>query len=141
MKLLALFGLLFSVSMVPGAVAPFTALLGLEGAVAGVLLSVPQVKKARDGDEEANVDIHLPPGVPQYVLDMCAQELVKSKVVIDQHPDYSLRLNGVPPTCMNLAVLFAEQGRPIPCGSACLDYKGLSDSDLKSIIEFFNSHM
>lgn len=38
---------------------------------------------------------------------------------------------------MNLATLFTEDSKPLPCGSACLQYSKLSkddDSKLKNII-------
>ncbi|KAJ5967926.1 hypothetical protein N7501_004174 [Penicillium viridicatum] len=42
------------------------------------------------------------------------------------------------PECMNLAAVFTEQGTPIPCGSACLDYVNLSAADNQKLKDIIN---
>ena len=40
---------------------------------------------------------------------------------------------------MNLSTLFVEDGTPQPCGSACLDYINLSDSDKQTLMDIVNN--
>lgn len=50
-----------------------------------------------------------------------------------------MRIENVAPECMNLATLFTEQGTPIPCGSACLEYVNLSAEDNQKLIDIINN--
>ncbi|KAF1998684.1 hypothetical protein P154DRAFT_577791 [Amniculicola lignicola CBS 123094] len=95
-----------------------------------------------DGDAKRDVELdtpvysrmmarqlNLPPGVPQYNVDMCKQSLAGLNIGVSEEDDNTFTLTGVPSTCMVLATLFTDSGHPIPCGSDCLQYVNLSDAD------------
>lgn len=50
----------------------------------------------------------------------------------------AMRIENVAPECMNLAAVFTEQGTPILCGSACLDYVNLSAADNQKLKDIIN---
>ncbi|BCR96745.1 uncharacterized protein AKAW2_30064S [Aspergillus luchuensis] len=79
------------------------------------------------------------PGVPDYNIQMCHDANIGRTVTVTQTSTSSMRIENVAPECMNLATLFTEQGTPIPCGSACLEYVNLSAEDNQKLIDIINN--
>ena len=53
------------------------------------------------------------------------------------------KFDNVPPACMNLAVALSgsctgEGPRPTPCGSACMQYSGLSDDQFRQLSSYLS---
>ncbi|KAH6853210.1 hypothetical protein B0I37DRAFT_440396 [Chaetomium sp. MPI-CAGE-AT-0009] len=54
------------------------------------------------------------------------------------------QFDNIPPACMNLAVALSgsctgEGPRPVPCGSACMQYRGISDDQIREISSYLRS--
>ncbi|GIK02890.1 hypothetical protein Aspvir_006953 [Aspergillus viridinutans] len=79
------------------------------------------------------------PGVPDQNIKQCHDANVGRTVTVRETSANSLRVENVAPECMNLAALFTEQGTPIPCGSACLDYVNLSAADKQKLMDIVHS--
>ncbi|KAG2022009.1 hypothetical protein GB937_004103 [Aspergillus fischeri] len=79
------------------------------------------------------------PGVPDYNIQMCRNANVGRTVTVRETSVNSLRVENVAPECMVLATLFTEQGTPIPCGSACLDYVNLSAADKQKLMDIVHN--
>ncbi|KAJ6121972.1 hypothetical protein N7512_004437 [Penicillium capsulatum] len=108
--------------------------------------------------------IQLPDGIPQYNWDQCKDQLKGAHVSLkglepkgtQAQKDYpeslnpafhaylltpasGVRVDGVPPACMNLATVIAGQPSqdggpvPIPMGSDSLQYNDLSDDNLRQL--------
>ncbi|KYG41772.1 hypothetical protein M433DRAFT_137776 [Acidomyces richmondensis BFW] len=87
----------------------------------------------------------LPAGVSQADIDQCTQELNSQyneqglAVNIYHTSDTSVRVDNVPPACMDLAtVLTGEPAQaggpiPIPMGSSSLEYENMSVKDLEAL--------
>ncbi|KAJ5230875.1 hypothetical protein N7489_011583 [Penicillium chrysogenum] len=70
------------------------------------------------------------PGVSDESVQQCKDSNSgKTDVKVTQTEAHSYRIDNVTPECMNLAALFTEDSPPVPCGSACLQYSNLSESD------------
>ncbi|KAF3020122.1 hypothetical protein E8E14_007031 [Neopestalotiopsis sp. 37M] len=85
-----------------------------------------------------------PCNVPQYNFDQCHQQLQGVTVTTSIPQEGEGRFDNVPPACMNLAVVLTgscggNSARPTPCGSACLLYTGLTDSDYAQISKTLNA--
>ncbi|KAI2465194.1 hypothetical protein F4781DRAFT_435636 [Annulohypoxylon bovei var. microspora] len=95
--------------------------------------SVPRVKLAKRNDPGVDVG---PCGVPQYNFDLCGKSLQTVTIASSFPAQGEAQYDNVPPTCMVLSTVLdgecnQEKGsRPIPCGSACLLYTGVTDEDL-----------
>ncbi|OTA81201.1 hypothetical protein M434DRAFT_52124, partial [Hypoxylon sp. CO27-5] len=77
-----------------------------------------------------------PCGVPMYNFDMCRDSLQGITINSSIPEQGQAQFENVPPTCMVLSTVLTgtcdkSQGSgPIPCGSDCLLYTGLTDEDL-----------
>jgi hypothetical protein len=54
------------------------------------------------------------------------------------------QFDSVPPACMNLVVALSgsctgEGPRPVPCGSACIQYHGITDDKMREISSYLRS--
>ncbi|RJE26420.1 hypothetical protein PHISCL_01221 [Aspergillus sclerotialis] len=105
----------------------------ISGAVAGGI--------GRAGkDKRAATD--LPPGVSQQSVDQCNDQLNGAQVTLSGPTPDSVRIDGVPPACMNLATVAAGQPTqeggpvPVPMGSASLEYQGLTQDELFKLGQF-----
>ncbi|KAJ5180235.1 hypothetical protein N7492_003445 [Penicillium capsulatum] len=82
--------------------------------------------------------IQLPDGIPQYNWDQCKDQLKGAHVSL-KGLEPKVRVDGVPPACMNLATVIAGQPSqdggpvPIPMGSDSLQYNDLSDDNLRQL--------
>ncbi|KAK1751485.1 hypothetical protein QBC47DRAFT_308050 [Echria macrotheca] len=85
-----------------------------------------------------------PCNVPKYNFDICRDQLHSQGQVWSSIPSAGVgRFENVPPACMNLAVVLSgtcdgSGPRPTPCGSACIEYSGLSDDDFRRISSAFS---
>ncbi|SPQ20857.1 8d3f5037-7f47-4a30-b24b-6ca852fca6bc [Thermothielavioides terrestris] len=89
-----------------------------------------------------------PCNVPKYNFDICNTQLhdqanrgIKVQTSIPS-PGVG-RFDNVPPACMDLAVALSGSctgtgPRPVPCGSACMQYTGLTDDQLRQISSYLN---
>ncbi|KAE8416390.1 hypothetical protein BDV36DRAFT_297085 [Aspergillus pseudocaelatus] len=133
-----------ALSLLPSCPAPpVTALVitGLAAPLAGNLLYIGlngNVKRA-EFNGEALIKRQSWPGVPDYNIQMCHDANVGRTVTVTQTSTSSMRIENVAPECMNLATLFTEQGTPIPCGSACLEYVNLSAEDNQKLMDIINN--
>ncbi|KAG7290014.1 hypothetical protein NEMBOFW57_000006 [Staphylotrichum longicolle] len=84
--------------------------------------------------------------VPQYNFDMCRDQ-IKSQVdkgvkIWTSIPSAgTAQFNDVPPACMNLPVVLSgsctgEGPRPVPCGSACIQFRGVTDDQMREISSY-----
>ncbi|GAT26316.1 hypothetical protein ASPFODRAFT_187257 [Aspergillus luchuensis CBS 106.47] len=133
-----------ALSLIPSCPAPPVAALiitGLAAPLAGNLLYIGlngNVKRA-DINGETLSKRQSWPGVPDYNIQMCHDANIGRTVTVTQTSTSSMRIENVAPECMNLATLFTEQGTPIPCGSACLEYVNLSAEDNQKLIDIINN--
>ncbi|KAB8198910.1 hypothetical protein BDV34DRAFT_218508 [Aspergillus parasiticus] len=133
-----------ALSLLPSCPAPPVAALvitGLAAPLAGNLLYIGlngNVKRA-EINGEALFKRQSWPGVPDYNIQMCHDANVGRTVTVTQTSTSSMRIENVAPECMNLATLFTEQGTPIPCGSACLEYVNLSAEDNQKLMGIINN--
>lgn len=114
------------------------------GAIAGGIGRIPSVKRGSS-----------PPGVSQHAWDECTNQLKGGHVHLSRHPSSNskfsrkglyhiesltnttdVRVDGVPPACMNLATVLIGQPTqeggpvPVPMGSASLEYQDLTHDEL-----------
>ncbi|RAQ55119.1 hypothetical protein AFGD_009887 [Aspergillus flavus] len=133
-----------ALSFLPSCPAPPVAALvitGLAAPLAGNLLYIGlngNVKRAEINGEALSKRQSWP-GVPDYNIQMCHDANVGRTVTVTQTSTSSMRIENVAPECMNLATLFTEQGTPIPCGSACLEYVNLSAEDNQKLMGIINN--
>ncbi|KAJ5426166.1 hypothetical protein N7465_001236 [Penicillium sp. CMV-2018d] len=132
-----------ALSLLPSCPAPPVAALVLTGLalpLAGhlVFIGVHDNVKRDEGDGEVLVKRQSWPGVPDYNIKMCHDANIGRAVTVTQTSPSSMRIENVAPECMNLAAVFTEQGTPIPCGSACLDYVNLSAADNQKLKDIIN---
>ncbi|ETS79290.1 hypothetical protein PFICI_09143 [Pestalotiopsis fici W106-1] len=86
-----------------------------------------------------------PCNVPQYNFDMC-RDAVKNIQVTSSNPRPGVaQFDNVPFQCMDLVTVLAgscdgEGARPVPCGSACVQYTGLTDAQMGSLSLSLNAH-
>ncbi|KAF7590288.1 hypothetical protein BBP40_003025 [Aspergillus hancockii] len=132
-----------SLGLLPSCPAPPVAgliITGIAAPLAGNLLYIGlngNVKRA-EADGETLAKRQSWPGVPDYNIQMCHDANVGRTVTVTQTSTSSMRIENVAPECMNLAALFTEQGTPVPCGSACLDYVNLSADDNQKLRDIIN---
>ncbi|KAI1073702.1 hypothetical protein F5B20DRAFT_586975 [Whalleya microplaca] len=86
-----------------------------------------------------------PCNVPKYNFDQCHDQAVSAGITSSIPTAGEARFDNVPPACMDLAgVLTGSCGgdgpRVDPCGSACLHYTGLADTDFAKISNALNGH-
>ncbi|KAI1099569.1 hypothetical protein F4804DRAFT_337123 [Jackrogersella minutella] len=88
---------------------------------------------------ERNILDEGPCGVPKYNFDMCGHSLQGITINRSIPVPGQAQFDGVPPTCMVLSTVLsgvcdqAKGPHPLPCGSACLLYTGLTDEDLDKL--------
>ncbi|PGH18055.1 hypothetical protein AJ79_00682 [Helicocarpus griseus UAMH5409] len=77
-------------------------------------------------------------------FDLCREQLsTPEKKVIETSPsDSVVEFENIPPACMNLASALegsctTEEAHPTPCGSACLQYAGLTDEQIEYSLPAF----
>ncbi|KAL0471043.1 hypothetical protein QR685DRAFT_572068 [Neurospora intermedia] len=90
-----------------------------------------------------------PCNVPRYNFDICNGQLHdqanRGIRVQTSIPSAGVgQFDNVPPACMNLAVALSgscsgDGPRPTPCGSACLQYTGLSDDQFRQLSSYLQS--
>ncbi|RYP65176.1 hypothetical protein DL769_006404 [Monosporascus sp. CRB-8-3] len=106
---------------------------------------VKEVTVRSDGPIIYGRQVTAPPGVPQFEFDRCNADMGRAHLFV-QGPvsNRGIRVEGVPPTCMNLAAVLdgdAVQGPvPIPCGSACLIYDNLTPAEYEQIRVIFEAN-
>ncbi|TLD20613.1 hypothetical protein PspLS_08432 [Pyricularia sp. CBS 133598] len=79
-----------------------------------------------------------PCGVPQYNFDMCSADVRHVTVRTSLPAAGVARFDNVPPTCMVLSTVLGggcgvAPPYPLVCGSACLQYTGLSRGQLTQL--------
>ncbi|KAK4241038.1 hypothetical protein C8A03DRAFT_41444 [Achaetomium macrosporum] len=89
-----------------------------------------------------------PCNVPRYNFDICNTQLhdqASNGIKVWTSVPYPgvARFDNAPPACMDLAVALtgaftADGPRPTPCGSACMQYTGLSDDQMRQLSSFLN---
>ncbi|KAH8884963.1 hypothetical protein GQ53DRAFT_660745 [Thozetella sp. PMI_491] len=85
-----------------------------------------------------------PCGVPSYNFDQCKSQLNGVQVTSSIPSPGVAQFDNVPPACMDLAVVLAgtctgEGTHPVPCGSACMQYTGLTDAQMGSLSKSLNA--
>ncbi|KAF7168431.1 hypothetical protein CNMCM5623_001484 [Aspergillus felis] len=136
-----------ALSLIPSCPAPPLAgmiIVNLAAPLAGNLIYIGLKSggvgsRKRDAEAEALEKRQSWPGVPDYNIKMCHDANVGRTVTVRETSDNSLRVENVAPECMNLATLFTEQGTPVPCGSACLDYVDLSAADKQKLMDIVHN--
>ena len=99
------------------------------GAIAGGIGAGTRHSKERRQDDDS-----LPPAAQQA----CQSQLKGVTVEVSKQGDSNVRFDNVPPACMTLANVFLGQNRPgqprpIPMGSAALQYNGLTEDQLNTL--------
>ncbi|KAF9872116.1 hypothetical protein CkaCkLH20_10453 [Colletotrichum karsti] len=100
-------------------------------------------KRARgDGPEVA------PPGVLQHDWNECVRQARNSSSGINVDGpigDNHIRVTGLPPACMNLAVAIGgidnQTAVPVPCGTDCIEYGSLSPGYYEAVRGFINKKL
>ncbi|KAL8387173.1 hypothetical protein RB595_010105 [Gaeumannomyces hyphopodioides] len=87
-----------------------------------------------------------PCGVPQYNFDMCKNDLRTVTVRTTLPARGVARFDNVPPTCMVLSTVLTggcgvAPPYPTVCGSACLQYSGLSEAQLNQLGNALRPHV
>ncbi|KFY48746.1 hypothetical protein V495_01064 [Pseudogymnoascus sp. VKM F-4514 (FW-929)] len=87
-----------------------------------------------------------PCNIPKYNFDLCHDQLQAQTIqVVSSIPSPGVaRFDNIPPACMNLASVLGgsctgEGARPTPCGSACMQYTGLTDTDMANLSRALNA--
>ena len=113
---------------------------GVGGGVGGAEINQHGRPHSKRADTQGQI-----PGVPQYTVDMCKQQLQSAKVQVSPAPNSGVRFDGVPPACMDLAGVFLagehnDQGKaPVPMGSAAIQYENLSQDELQTLQGWLNA--
>lgn len=94
----------------------------------------------RDGPPPA------PAGVNQFNWDECFYAAKESHMTVTGPVgDNNIRVEGIPPACMNLAAFISggqgDMGRPIPCGSACIEYTNMTPEYYENVRAIINTQM
>ncbi|KAF9879652.1 hypothetical protein CkaCkLH20_03195 [Colletotrichum karsti] len=87
-----------------------------------------------------------PPGVPQFNWDSCFHEARQSQIVVEGPVgNHGIRAIGLPPVCMNLAVVLGGDvngtATPIPCGSDCMDWVNMTPGNHDGVRHMINSKL
>ncbi|KFX88471.1 hypothetical protein O988_09009 [Pseudogymnoascus sp. VKM F-3808] len=87
-----------------------------------------------------------PCNIPKYNFDICHDQVKAQTIqVVSSIPSPGVgRFDNIPPACMNLASVLGgsctgEGPRPTPCGSACIQYTGLSDKQMYYLSRALNA--
>ncbi|KFX89846.1 hypothetical protein V490_06782 [Pseudogymnoascus sp. VKM F-3557] len=103
------------------------------------LSDIPKVNVERRADVG-------PCNIPMYNFDLCHDQVNSQTVkVVSSIPSPGVaRFDNVPPACMNLASVLGgsctgEGARPTPCGSACMQYSGLTDTQMAYLSRALNA--
>ncbi|KAI4619115.1 uncharacterized protein J4E87_007702 [Alternaria ethzedia] len=136
------------VSGVIGAVAaPLAGGIVAVGLGAGGVFDVPQCcarKFARSSKRTEPIEIATrqsedwPPGVSEESIEQCRVTNEGRQVTLTRTGEYSMRIEGLAPECMNFAALFTDEGSPIPCGTSCLDYVDLPQDQMVNLVNLAN---
>ncbi|EMR68412.1 hypothetical protein UCREL1_4567 [Eutypa lata UCREL1] len=129
------------------AAAQVAAAVGSAGAeIAGAVIAANAKRSGKHGGVGERQVFTAPPGVPQFEFDRCTEDLAQESVSLYVQGPVSnngVQVDGLPPTCMNLAAVLdgdAVGGPvPIPCGSACILYDNLSAEDYETMRTTFES--
>ncbi|RYP46499.1 hypothetical protein DL768_007295 [Monosporascus sp. mg162] len=113
------------------------AAVGAAGAeIAGAIIAANVGRDIKVRNINGRQQFVAPPGVPQFEFDRCYNDLALAGVSLYVQGPVSnngVQVDGLPPTCMNLATVIDGNAAggpvPIPCGSACLLYDNLSPED------------
>ncbi|KAI8272305.1 hypothetical protein K4K59_011398 [Colletotrichum sp. SAR11_240] len=105
------------------------------------LLGLKDVPKLDVGKRQVG-----PCNVPSYNFDQCRGQVQSQGVqVISSIPAGGVaQFDNVPPACMNLASVLGGSCngvtvRPTPCGSACMQWAGLSDDEMNALSSALNA--
>ncbi|KAK0624118.1 hypothetical protein B0T14DRAFT_583316 [Immersiella caudata] len=86
-----------------------------------------------------------PCNVPMYNFDICRDQIRNQGAQIwSSIPAAGVaQFDNIPPACMNLAVVLSgsctgEGARPVPCGSACMQYHGLGDDQFRILSSYLS---
>ncbi|KAI6089844.1 hypothetical protein F4821DRAFT_275517 [Hypoxylon rubiginosum] len=87
-----------------------------------------------------------PQGIPQNNWDDCYHDALNAKVNIKGPVgDNHIRIEGLPTTCMVLSTVIdgkVDGGpTPTPCGTACLEYSGMTKDDYEHIRTMVNQQI
>ena len=79
-----------------------------------------------------------PVGIPQHNWDDCYNQALNAHITVTGPiGDNHIRVEGLPPTCMTLATVLDGNTSggpvPIPCGSACIEYTGMTPEAFEQI--------
>ncbi|OAA54530.1 hypothetical protein SPI_08776 [Niveomyces insectorum RCEF 264] len=99
------------------------------------LLNLDSVPRANVGRDDVG-----PCNVPMYNFYQCRDELhSQGQPVVTSTPAQGVaQFDNIPPACMDLAGVLAGtctgvEIRPTPCGSACMQYTGLSSDQMRQL--------
>ncbi|KAH9907719.1 hypothetical protein F4778DRAFT_797807 [Xylariomycetidae sp. FL2044] len=84
-----------------------------------------------------------PCNVPQYNFDQCHNQAVVVKITSSIPAEGQARFENIPPACMDLASALVGNcdgggPRPVPCGTSCLLYEGLTQDDFATLSNALN---
>ena len=105
-------------------------------------MHVKRVAREIQTEIEARQDVPgpgpAPEGIPQHNWDDCYNDALKAHITINGPVgDNHIKIEGLPPTCMTLATVLdgKTDGGPVPtpCGSACIEYSGMSPDEFEEI--------
>ncbi|KAI0386661.1 hypothetical protein F5Y04DRAFT_275112 [Hypomontagnella monticulosa] len=87
-----------------------------------------------------------PAGVPQYNFDDCYHDALNAQITVTGPiSDNHIRIEGLPPTCMVLSTVLdgnTDGGpTPTPCGSACIEYSGMTPDEYENIRQILNTQV
>ena len=87
-----------------------------------------------------------PEGIPQHNWDDCYNDALNAQITINGPVgDNHIKIEGLPPTCMTLATVLDgnTSGGPVPtpCGSACIEYSGMTPEEYEQIRNQVNAEV
>ncbi|KAI2638976.1 hypothetical protein GGS26DRAFT_587747 [Hypomontagnella submonticulosa] len=105
-----------------------------------------EVAEQLDARAEAPGPPKAPEGVPQYNIDNCYNDALNAKVTVTGPiGDNHIRIEGLPSTCMVLSTVLdgnTDGGpTPTPCGSACIEYSGMTPDEYENIRQTLNTQV
>lgn len=79
-----------------------------------------------------------PEGIPQHNWDDCYNDALEAQITINgPGEDNRIKVEGLPPSCMTLSTVLDgdTEGGPVPtpCGSACIEYSGMTPDEYEQI--------
>ena len=113
---------------------------GIGGGVAAGEIGSHHHRLRKRDPEAAPQDAGLPPVAEQA----CRDELHSATVTVSSVGNNGVRFDGVPPACMTLTNVFlgqntAAQSKPIPMGSASVQYENLTPDELNTLQQALDS--